>query len=173
MASDMRLLREKILFVARSNLGYGEETGNNEGAFIDAIGGRNKPEWCALFGNYCIRRGFELLYGWPKASFGYSNAPWLYRRPGLPEPGAKRLIKAIGARGRGYKDPAQALPGDFVCWSRGTLGWQGHFGIVEAVDSSGIVATIEGNVGRFPSRVRRFMHDVSKERLYTFASLEK
>jgi hypothetical protein len=156
-ASDIRAL---VLWTAQKNLGFGEEGANNAGRFIHAIGGRDGQEWCALFAGYCYEKAFER--------YGEIHPEWLYRRPGVPEPGAKRLVDALGKGGVRFKRPEDALPGDLVAWRRGLT--KGHVAVVERV-SDGLVHTIEGNTGAFPAKVRRLVHDVSKERLYTFAGL--
>ncbi len=153
-----------VVHVAVSNIGFGETTANNDGKFIDLIGGRSGGEWCAAFAGYCHRQANRREgKAWPE---------WTLRN-GKPELGAKRLTKNLGAVGRLFLDPQEARGGDLICWHRktGPISWQGHVGIVELVDEDGLVHTIEGNVGRYPSKVKRFIHDVSKERLYSFASL--
>lgn len=151
-------IRELVVYVARKNLGGGETTANNSGRFIDLIGGKSGEEWCAAFAGYCYQRAHEL-----------AGQPMPFAR----SLGAKRLTKNLAAVGVKFTDPTLALPGDLICWHRktGLISWQGHVGIVERVDPDGLVHTIEGNVGRYPSKVRRFVHDVSKERLFLFASL--
>lgn len=164
MKTLVDLIRERVVHVARSNVGYGEQGSNNAGKFIHAIGGNNGDEWCALFAGYCYRRAHQILELDPPE--------WAYRRKGVPEKGAKRLTRNLARVGRRFSDPAQARPGDLVCWSRGRLGWQGHVGVV-LYERGGIITSIEGNVGRYPSKVRLFQHDVTKERLYMFASMER
>lgn len=162
---NLTALRERALFVATHNIGYGESTRNNEGHFLKTIGcpeglGR---EWCAYFMNYCYRHAAELE--------GVVCPFQLYRGKAL-EPSAKRLVKNLADFGSHYTDPMLARPGDLICWAKpNPLDWHGHVGMVERVDPDGIVHTIEGNVGRFPAKVKRLSHDVSKERLYMFASL--
>lgn len=151
-------VRREVLYVATSNLGFGEQGANNKGRFIEAIGGKPGQEWCAYFAGYCYERAYERL--------GFDM-------PFKRSAGAKRLTKNLGKVGKLFTNPLEAKPGDLVCWSRGRLGWQGHVGVVESVDEDGIIHTIEGNVGRFPAKVKRLTHDVRKERLYRFASLEK
>jgi len=164
-APDLDRLIDQALRVATSNIGFGETDANNAGQFIRAIGGTDGMEWCALYVGYCYRRASELL----EMPLPF-NA---YRRPGVPEPGAKALTKAIGAAGRLFTDPTEARPGDVVCWERGTLGWQGHIGLVTGQEG-GIIETLEGNTGVFPSKVRALRHDTSKEpRFWRFASLRK
>lgn len=162
----MRALREAALSVACHNIGYGESGRNNDGKFIEAMGGIPGEEWCALFAGYCYRRACRHL------ELPLDTVDWCYRRVMRIETSAKRLVRQMGASvwGIRYTDTALVLPGDLIAWHRGKLGWQGHVGIVEDV-RDGIVHTIEGNVGAFPARVRRLRHDVSKERFYTFAGL--
>ncbi len=161
---DVTGLSAQAVRVAISNIGYGETTSNNQGRFLDLIGGRAGGEWCAAFSGYCYRRAAEIRsHPWPS---------WTLRSD-KPELGAKALTKAMGKVGRMFTDPSKARPGDLVCWHRrtGPVSWKGHVGIVIAVDSDGIIETCEGNVGKYPAKVRRFIHDVTKERLYSFASL--
>lgn len=146
----------EIVLVAAANVGYGELSKNNEGPFIAAIGGIQGREWCATFAGYCIERAYTRMG---------------LKAPMVRSASAKRLTKNVAALGVSFKDPHRAKPGDLVCWHRGLLGWQGHVGIVERVEEDGLIHTIEGNVGKFPAKVKRLVHDVSKERLYGFASL--
>jgi hypothetical protein len=157
-------LRAEVLRIAVGNLGYGEGpiagiTRNNDGPLIREIGGRPGEEWCALFAGYCYRRAY--------ANLGRDER-WPFRRPGVLETGAKALVRAAWAAGALRLELADASFGDLVAWHRGALGWKGHVAIVEKVED-GIVHTIEGNVGRFPAKVRRLSHDVTKERLFGFA----
>jgi hypothetical protein len=153
-------LANEIVFVASSNVGYGEVEGNNDGPLIRAMGGKPGQEWCALFAGHCYERAHKRL-----------GVTMPFQR----STGAKRLVKNLAAVGRFFTDPLEARPGDLVCWHRrtGLISWKGHVGIVEKVDPDGIIHTIEGNVGAFPAKVRRLSHDVRKERLYGFASLTK
>src|SRR5688572_30568815 len=151
----------KAVEVAKNNLGYGETTANNSGLFITAIGGKEGMEWCALFAGHCYRRAYELL--------NLDKPAWLYRRPGVAEPGARRLWNGLAAAGRKFKDPGYAAGGDLVLWTR-----KGgcHIAIIERVDEDDIVHTLEGNVGRYPAKVKRLSHDVTKEPHFVgFASL--
>jgi hypothetical protein len=88
--------------------------------------------------------------------------------------GAQAIRNELRRRGYEYA-PSQAnppRPGDVVTWWRGTYsGWQGHIGIVEGF-ADGIVTTIEGNRGRYPSRVGRFRYVLGRiDRLLGFARL--
>jgi hypothetical protein len=90
----------------------------------------------------------------------------------VPEPGAKRLTRNLGAVGSIWKpsecDASRPRPGDLVCWHRGILGWTGHVGIVIGLNYEGF-DTIEGNVS---GRVVQRYHTWQSPRLYRFASIE-
>lgn len=155
-------IRERVVQVAIKNLGYGEATANNAGKFITAIGGKQGMEWCALFAGHCYRRAFELE--------GEEPPGWLYRREGVAEPGALRLWTGMAKAGCSIApgNIEAAGPGDALLWRR-TGGH--HIAILEFV-KDGLCHTIEGNVGRFPAKVKRLIHDVTKEPHFKgFASL--
>ena len=146
----------KALEVAISWIGEGEEGGNNSGEFVESLhlkqfDGDDDDDgaWCAAFVSSCFEKACEEL-----------DIEMPFKRSG----GAKLVMKRIGKAGCFVSAP-DIRPGDVVAWDRGAVGsWQGHVGIVERYDaSSGILHTIEGNVGRYPSKVRRFMHDMSKQ----------
>jgi hypothetical protein len=168
-------LRTEVVRIARGNLGYGEEDANNDGRLIRTIGGKPGAEWCALFAGYTYRKAWETVFGEPAT---WCWKPWAdagdYAAQTDLRIGAKELIKAAWAAGaERFTDPNLARPGDLVCWHRrtGPISWQGHIGVVELYLSQhpGLIQTIEGNVGRFPSKVKQLVHDVTKERLYGFA----
>ena len=150
-----------MLQVAIENLGKGEEGGNNSGPFVEMLHGKeydgdtdDDGAWCARFVSYCLAQACDRLDA---------------VMPCKPSGGAKRLYKSIGKAGSFVEHP---MPGDVVCWDRGKKGsWQGHIGIVERCED-GVLYTVEGNVGRYPSKVRRFKHDLkSQTRLEGFARL--
>ena len=143
------------LEIARLEIGEGETGGINNQVKYTRKGSRGS--WCASFIGWCFveaakETGTELPFDL--------------------SPGAKRLYRNVGRAGSFHRSPMLAKPGDLICWDRGKAGsWQGHVGIVESVEDSGVVWTIEGNVGRVPATVRRFCHDTSYERLVGFARL--
>lgn len=164
MSKYDKLLAEVVNTAVR-NIGFGEEGSNNSGPFIDALGGvpYGQPSWCALFVGYCYRRAAELT--------GIELPFSPYRRLDIPEAGALRLVNRIGDAGRMWRDPKYVGPGDVVLWKR--IGGH-HIGIIERVDDDGEVHTIEGNVGRFPAKVKRLVHDTFQEpHFVTFASIVK
>lgn len=150
-----------VLSVAIGEIGNGEEGGNNSGPHVARYHGIDDDgdddddgAWCASFISYCCRVAADSLG--IDLSFRTSR-------------GAKALYKRIGEAGRFTTNP---LPGDVVCWDRGKPGsWQGHIAIIEKWED-GILHTIEGNVGRFPSKVHRIKHDLDREdRLIGFARM--
>lgn len=160
-------LREAVVHVLESNEGFGEVDRNNDGPLIRAIGGTPGNEWCALLAGYAWRRAHVLC--------GYPEPDWCYRRPGVLEVGAKNLGNAMAKAPGGVKftDPSKCLPGDYAVWHRrlGPISGKGHIGTVLAKPGpDAIVETMEGNVGRL-AKVRRFHHDVTKERFAFFAGL--
>ena len=154
-------LASSALEVALGELGNGEEGGNNSGPHIaryKGIADDGDPDddgaWCASFVSFCFDTAADCLD---------------IDLPFKTSHGAKALYKRIAEAGAKVSAP---IPGDVVCWDRGKPGsWQGHIGIVEKFEG-GIVYTIEGNVGRFPSVVKRLRHDLeSQDRLIGFARI--
>lgn len=149
------------LEMAIKELGNGELGGNNSGEHIARYKGipdDGDPDddgaWCASFVSYCCRSAADYL--------GVDL-------PFKTSHGAKALYKYIKEVGTQVTIPAA---GDIICWDRGKPGsWQGHIGIVEGYEF-GVVSTVEGNVGRFPSHVKRLTHDLDREtRLIGFARM--
>jgi hypothetical protein len=139
--------------VARAELGHGEHGGDNRGpdvmkyhAVTCAAAG---DSWCASFVSYCFQHGNP------------GNTPY------EPTAGARETLRRFEKRGWVYKASLASppLPGDIlVFWREQVSGWKGHIGIVDAYEH-GIVTTIEGNKGSFPSVVRRYQ--------YTFGQIDK
>ena len=151
----LEAIATRALEIAVDQIGLGELGENNRGKHVVRYKNGNDTggAWCASFVSWCFEEaarqlGFEL--------------------PFERSDGAKRLRKNVGRFGSFVKDPQ---PGDIICWHRGKNGsWQGHVGIVEKV-KNGIVYTIEGNVGRYPAKVKRFKHDTEYERLVGYARI--
>lgn len=167
---NLALLLHHVLEVAYKNQGYGEEGGNNAGAFIKALGGRGRPAWCALYAGHPYRRAFEMQGFDPT-----EVAPWLYRVPedAVAEPGARRLVEGLGKVGRLFTNVEGLRPGDLCLWDR--VGGE-HVGIFTHFDhlQDELIWTLEGNVGRPPAKVRPFQHDTETESHFlTFASIYK
>ncbi len=158
-------LAVKALAVAIENIGKGEEGGNNSGPFVEMLHGKeydgdpdNDGSWCAAFVSWCFEQACQ----------GSGS-----EMPFVRSVGAKRLFQRIGDAGEKVHLPF-LQPGDVVCWDRGQPGsWQGHIGFVEFLEDGSILHTVEGNVGRFPAKVRRFVHDLDnpESRLQGFARI--
>lgn len=152
------------------NIGYGETTANNAGAFIEAIGGRPGYEWCALLAGHGYRVASD--------EHDLEPPPWLFRHSllgkntGHAEAGARELCRqlakvapgnywagGLAIRGERFTDVTRAVSGDLMLWKR--PGGH-HVAPIEHVDG-GICRTIEGNVGRFPAKTKRLAHDPAKE----------
>lgn len=140
--------------VALSLRGRGEEGENNSGPFIREIGGQDGYLWCALLAGHCWREAHRRT--------GLVPPAWTFRRHGVAEPGAKALVSAAAtAAGKPFiVDPANVLPGDLALWKRDG---GHHVALVWRPLGDGVVATVEGNVGAFPARVRDLSHDVRHE----------
>ncbi len=153
--------RPMLLKIARDEIGYGEEGGNNQGPDIVTYrrgrgGDEAKGPWCGDFVSWCIEETWAA----------FAMLPPVHRTPG-----AKRLYRRVGKAGA-FIPTSAVEAGDLVCWHRGKDGsGKGHIGIVEAVLNPGVIQTIEGNVGAFPAKVRFLKHDVTHERLVGFARL--
>jgi len=154
------------LEAAQLEVGRGESEGNNRGhnirRYMEPFA--DGSEWCAGLVSYCLDiASMKLGVGCP-----------VDVRNKSVKRGAKALTRALGRVGTLFTDPAKAMPGDLVCWNRGLPGsWQGHVGIVVQLEGRSILTTIEGNTGSYPSLVRRLRHDITKERLYRFATVRK
>ena len=139
---------------AKRCLGNGEETGNNSGPWLEYIrayaGNLPGGPWCAALISYCFVMAARNL---------------AIDLPFKPSASAKRLTKNVGKAGR---LPSVPMIGDLACWHRGHKAWQGHVGIVIAT-ARGTFTTIEGNRGRFPSRVRIYQHEIGEPDFYAFA----
>jgi hypothetical protein len=163
MAYEAPDLAVMALSIAIEEIGNGEEGGNNSGVHVERYMGKkydgdddDDGSWCAHFVSWCFEQAAIRL-----------KVKLPFKRSG----GAKALFRNITRSGQETKNP---LPGDVVCWDRGKRGsWQGHIGFVEKAED-GIIYTIEGNVGRYPSKVKRLTHDIDKDdRLIGFARISE
>jgi len=131
-----------IVSIAQSQIGMGEIGGNNKGIYVrQYLNGQEGLPWCAGFVSYCIKKA------------GY-DLPYLLR--------AKSYLKY------GQKVERWNLrPGDLVVFSREG---GGHIGIVDSVVNNGFVS-IEGNVGKYPARVKRIKHIFEDKGILGFVRL--
>ncbi|HAT1608871.1 TPA: CHAP domain-containing protein [Raoultella planticola] len=139
------------LNVAQAEIGRGEEGSDNHGPDIKkyfAGHGNEGQSWCAAFVSYCFNQGQTAVFGYQTSaqalhnkmkSLGYSYTPSLSNPP---------------------------QPGDIICWLRvdpkkqQETAWMGHVGIVKSY-ADGILWTIEGNRGAYPSKVNIFHYSWS------------
>lgn len=123
---------EKMLSVARSNLGYHEGAGNANK--FSAAMGRPGEAWCADFVSYVAKQ----------AGLNTVNTA-----------SAQGIADQLAAKGR-WKGKSDPQPGDAVTFNwDGTGGWADHVGIVESVyqkNGKTYINTIEGNSSDAVSR---------------------
>lgn len=116
---------QKVLDIARRNIGYKENPPNSNRTKFGAWYGMDREPWCAMFVSYCFyQAGLPLPATTPK---GFAYCPW--------------GVNWFKKQGRWYKKPQV---GDVVFFR-----WSGavaqHVGIVERVNPDGSIVTIEGN----------------------------
>lgn len=147
-------LPDAVLVMARSQLGLGEEGGDNKGPEVDKYRhGKTRGAWCAYFVSWCIEQACEKL---------------VRPMPIKPSGSARVLFRRIAEAGTSVSVP---LTGAVACWSRGAGNtWKGHIGLVSRVDGNQFWS-IEGNRGRYPSKVREYNHEVGEAKLLGFAIL--
>lgn len=146
--------------LAEYRRGAGEVGGNNRGPDIRTYLDGRAPEgsdWCAGFVSHCYREAARRAGR--EMPFAYSV-------------GARAIRNELRNKGWEYRagEAAPPQPGDIVTWWRGSFsGWQGHIGLVHSF-ADGIVTTIEGNRGGYPSKVGRFQYVLGRiDRLLGFA----
>lgn len=132
----------------RNQILQGEVGSNNAGPFIELmlsdlgwghLAGKKAP-WCATLLSWA-------LYSLTKSRQALGSGAW-------------RLANDLLLTGRGTEvGIADVQPGDIVQWGDIT---KGHIGMIDWVQDDGTVVTIEGNVGRFPAKVKRLTHDLAR-----------
>lgn len=153
-------LGETALKYARLEVGNGESGGNNRGP--DVVRYRNgrdtKGAWCASFAGFCFELAAIELYG-SKESLPFKRSD-----------GAGRLAINAAKAGRVVGKNELPQPGDLVLFERGADGdWRKHIGIVESVNAAKrTYVSIEGNVGRFPAKVKPVEHRFGRDRWLRF-----
>lgn len=124
-----------IVSIAIQELGNGEEGANNSGKHVMKYTGGKEVPWCAGFVSYVICKAGGSCEIDLSAKSIYNTAVWNNGVVTNPQPG-----DLIGF------------------WRESITSWKGHIGIVEKVDDK-YVYTIEGNVGKYPAKVKRFKYD--------------
>lgn len=128
------------------NAGAGEKGGDNKGEDVmryhAVTGAKAGDSWCASFVSYCFKEGN------PGAM------------PFTPSAGARNVLATFKSKGWTFDASVDHPPasGDIIVWWRGAItGWEGHIGIVDSYEH-GVLTTIEGNRGPYPSKVRSFTY---------------
>lgn len=162
MTDIKQQFRESVLANAIADIGKGEEGKNNWGTYVEGllagVGIREPAAWCAA-----------AVWRW--ISTAVDNSDMDIAMSGvlsLESPSAKAMFNA--ARKMGWVLPVGELPqpGDIGITAREAydadghrIDWLAHAFVVEMVDIVGeenhvVLTTIEGNVGAFPAKVKRF-----------------
>lgn len=140
------------LQVAKDELknGAGEQGGDNRGPDIkryhEGTGASEGDDWCASFVSYCFKK---------------ENPGAM---PYKATAGARDTLAKFKAKGWDFVASVNNPPaaGDIIVWYRGPRdGWKGHIGIVSDY-RDGIVYTIEGNRGSYPSKVAAFSYTLGQ-----------
>jgi len=134
------IIQNKIVKYAQDEIGNGEENKNNCGRYIKLyLKGRENLPWCAGFVSYILNKAGinELGYNSRARDFYYKakKLNWI-----IENPEAGDLI---------------------VFWRKNKDGNLGHIGIIEKIENNKIIS-IEGNVGKYPARVKRIIYDKNK-----------
>ena len=124
-----------LVNIAKNEINNGEIEGNNKGKYVKLYNNNLESSWCAGFVSYCLKQAKINKLDYSLSAKSIWNQA---KKLGLDsnEPKAGYLI---------------------VFWRDKKTSWKGHIGIVEKVDSD-YVYTIEGNVGKYPAKVKRFKY---------------
>ncbi len=121
-----------IVYIARGELGKGEIGGDNKGRYVKEYTRGKEVAWCSGFVSWVVNRAGK-------------NGNYLLQ--------ARSWLKAQGSKRVTFPSP-----GDLIIFDRGN--GKGHVGIIEMV-SAGRIVSIEGNVGNYPSKVKRVIYKLS------------
>ena len=174
------IIGRAIVEVAERELGRGEWRWNNSGPDIaryrDLPWNPDKPtrywgDWCAFFAGYVVATACAEL-GVPcdwRRFYDVRSA----RR--MPVGSAKTLVRRMAEAGEFIAKDGElrGVPraGDLFSIHRGPeTRMRGHVGIVTAY-RAGTIETIEGNVGGFPSYVKRLTRSLEAMRLRDIARI--
>lgn len=148
--------------LAERAAGHGEVGGDNLGQYVQRYLDGKAPmgsSWCAGFVSHCFRQALGH-----DAVFGYIV-------------GAQALHNRMRQLGHAYSASLgnPPLPGDIIVWRRADPSdpesyWKGHVGIVHSF-ANGMLWTVEGNRGSYPSKVNVFQYSWSS--LVTSATNDK
>lgn len=127
---------DDVVSVARSQIGKGEVGGDNLGPQVKQYTKGKEVSWCAGFVSWTLTKAGKIRGNYYLSARSYWNMK------------SRRVEKP--------------LPGDIICFWRGNINSKlGHVGIVESVSDENIVC-IEGNSGKYPSKVKRVTYKMGK-----------
>lgn len=126
-------LQDKIVIIAQKEIGKGEIIANNKGKDITRyFQGKREGAWCCVFVSWVLSES-------DISELGYNVS-------------SRKLFNKARELGWVVEHPQK---GDLIVfWRENKNSWKGHIGIIERV-SCGEIISIEGNVGKFPSKVKR------------------
>jgi hypothetical protein len=143
------MFKETALQIAIKEIGNGEQGENNSGPFVQKylLGLVEPPtNWCAAFVCWCYYQAM--------------GAP-IYLLPPFPYTlSARKLMNELNKSDniRIYVNKINPKRGDLIFfWRESPTSWMGHVGIIEYAGPKWI-GTIEGNKGKFPSKVARYKY---------------
>lgn len=140
-----------LLLVALGETGNGEEGRNNGGPHVAKYKGDlgndevDLGSWCSSFAGWVIDAAYALL-----------GSPSPVKRTGWARSLASRCARA----GTRITDPRDVLPGDIVLIERGDAGGTSHIFIARTPGPN--LVGWEGNVGRYPAKVRGIWRKLRK-----------
>lgn len=134
----------EIVEIAKSQIGRGETMSDNHGKDVRRYTRGQDVAWCAGFVSWVLTEAGRLR---DSQYFLSAREYWNMTDKRVKEP----------------------RPGDVICFTRGS-GWTGHVGIIEKIEGNKII-TIEGNVGKFPAKVKRVTYNGHIKNLLGFVRL--
>jgi hypothetical protein len=144
---------------AIGEIGKGEEGENNAGPTVEKyLDGLAEPpaNWCSAFVCWCYLQAANKLQ--IKMPFRYTLS-------------ARNLFNQFKA-GRGLCLVEIPEPGDLMfLWRESPDSWMGHVAMIEKRDDA-LNYVVEGNIGRFPSMVKRSYYPLNPTNLLGFGRVK-
>lgn len=151
---------EKVLKVARSQIGYCESPAGSNRTKYGKWFGMNGVAWCAEFVVWCFYKAGLLSLVTKNASAAYLQDDIVNKR------GGKWIMRKNHSKADRKAYLAKAKAGDVVCFDFGAMdAYRRHIGIVEKVSGNYLIC-IEGNTSKSGSQSNGGMV-VRQRRIYT------
>ncbi len=160
------MLKELALQIAIGELGNGEEGKNNAGPHIEKyLNGLAEPpaNWCAAFVSWCYLQASRSTINHYALPFDYT----------LSARSMMNQIKANSLLPPELISFSKSKPkkGDLVFfWRDNPDSWMGHVGIV-AFAGLHSINVIEGNIEKFPAKVKYTLYKRDHERLLGYGHI--